>query len=151
METTKNSNGITIRRLGHGDEAAIERLVELDSGRRPEGDLMGVEIEGRLLVASSVETGESIADPFSRTAELRALLEVRIAQMNGKGTKHSKRLRPPQRAFARSTGRLPPRRGRQAPHAARPARLAADRQRGQAPHVLGCWTRAFSAARAGPS
>jgi hypothetical protein len=92
METTKNSNGLTIRRLGHGDEAAIERLVELDSGRRPEGDLMGVEIEGRLLVASSVETGESIADPFSRTAELRALLEVRIAQMNGKGKKHSRRL-----------------------------------------------------------
>ena len=51
METTKNTNGITIRRLGHGDEAAIERLVELDSGRRPEGELMGVEIEGRLLVA----------------------------------------------------------------------------------------------------
>jgi len=92
METTKNSNGITIRRLGHGDEAAIERLVELDSGRRPEGDLMGVEIEGRLLVASSVETGESIADPFSRTAELRALLEVRIAQMNGKGKHHNRRL-----------------------------------------------------------
>ncbi|MDX6588382.1 MAG: hypothetical protein QOI31_2855 [Solirubrobacterales bacterium] len=88
METTKNSNGITIRRLGHGDEAAIERLIELDSGRRPEGELMGVEIDGRLLVASSVETGESIADPFSRTAELRALLEVRIAQMNGKKGEH---------------------------------------------------------------
>ncbi len=126
METTKNSNGITIRRLGHGDEAAIERLVELDSGRRPEGDLMGVEIEGRLLVATSVETGESIADPFSRTAELRALLDVRIAQMNGKGKKHSKRFGPP-RTFARSTGRIPTRRGRQAPHAARPARLAVRR------------------------
>jgi hypothetical protein len=92
METTMNTNGITIRRLGPVDEAAIERLVQLDSGRRPEGDLMGVEIEGRLLVAGSVETGESIADPFSRTAELRALLEVRIAQMNGKGKHRSKRL-----------------------------------------------------------
>ena len=91
METTKNSNGITIRRLGPGDEAAIERLVELETGRRPEGDLMGVEIEGRLLVATSVETGKSIADPFSRTAELRALLEVRIAQMNGKRKKRQRR------------------------------------------------------------
>ena len=92
METTKNTNGITIRRLGPGDEAAIERLIELDSGRRPEGDLMGVEVEGRLLVASSVETGESVADPFSRTAELRALLDVRIAQMKGKRAHQRKRL-----------------------------------------------------------
>ena len=45
---------------------------------------MGVEIEGRLLVATSVETGESIADPFSRTAELRALLDVRIAQITAR-------------------------------------------------------------------
>jgi hypothetical protein len=100
METTQNTNGITIRRLGPGDEAAIERLVELDSGRRPEGEMMGVEIEGRLLVATSIETGKSVADPFSRTAELRALLEVRIGQMNGqmngkaRGAKrHSRRSR----------------------------------------------------------
>ena len=85
METTINSNGITIRRLGPGDETAIERLVQLDSQNRPAGDLMGIEVEGRLLVAASTETGESVADPFSRTAELRALLEVRIAQMKGGG------------------------------------------------------------------
>jgi len=84
MDTNENTNGITIRRLGSGDEAAIQRLVELDSGRRPEGDLIGVEIEGRLLAATSVETGESVADPFSRTAELRTLLEIRIDQMIGK-------------------------------------------------------------------
>ena len=122
MDTTQNTNGITIRRLGPGDEAAIERLVELDSGRRPEGAMMGVEIEGRLLVATSVETGESIADPFSRTAELRTLLEVRIDQMNGKarGTKRHSRPLP----LPRSAGRISPRRGRQAPHAPRPARLS---------------------------
>jgi hypothetical protein len=93
MDTNENTNGITIRRLGPGDETTIERLVELDSGRRPEGDLMGVEIEGRLLVATSIETGESVADPFSRTAELRTLLEIRIDQMNGKarGTKRQHR------------------------------------------------------------
>ena len=103
METTQNnSNGITIRRLGPGDDVAIERLVQLDSGRRPEGALMGVEIEGRLLVATSIERGESIADPFSRTAELKALLGVRIDQMNGTG-KPSKRLR---RRRAHSRGAL---------------------------------------------
>lgn len=93
METTQNSNGINIRRLGPADEAAVERLIQLESGRRPGGDLMGVEIEGRLLVANSIQTGESIADPFSRTAELKALLDVRIAQMNGKGEKPKRRFR----------------------------------------------------------
>ena len=93
METTKNTNGITIRRLAQGDEAAIEHLVELDSGRRPEGELMGVEVEGRLLVAMSIETEESVADPFSRTAELRALLGIRIAQLNGKGESRRRRFR----------------------------------------------------------
>jgi hypothetical protein len=96
MEATKNTSGITIRRLGPGDETAVERLVELESGRRPEGELMGVEIEGRLLVAASVETGESVADPFSRTAELKTLLEIRIGQMKGKprgGKRHRRRAR----------------------------------------------------------
>ncbi|MDQ2676975.1 MAG: hypothetical protein M3Y34_09215 [Actinomycetota bacterium] len=92
METTQNTNGITIRRLGPGDEAAVERLVELDSGARPQGDLMGAEIEGRLLVAISIESGKSVADPFVRTAELRALLEVRIDQLGGKA-KRTRRAR----------------------------------------------------------
>ena len=93
METTQDINGITIRRLGPADEAAVDRLVELESGRRPQGDLMGAEIEGRLLVATSIETGASVADPFSRTAELQALLEVRIAQMSGNGERRHRRFR----------------------------------------------------------
>ena len=59
----------------------VERLAQLDSRRPPEGALLGVEIEGRLLAAISLATGESIADPFSRTGELRALLELRAAQL----------------------------------------------------------------------
>jgi hypothetical protein len=92
MDTTQKTNGITIRRLGPGDEAAVERLAELDSVSRPQGDLMGAEVEGRLLVATSIETGKSVADPFSRTAELQALLEIRIAQLGGK-TKSARRFR----------------------------------------------------------
>jgi len=103
METTINTNGITIRRLGPGDETAIERLVQLDSQNRPAGQLMGVEIEGRLLVAASIETGKSVADPFFRTAELRALLEVRIAQMSGRGTRRHGRIG---RRRSRSRGAL---------------------------------------------
>ena len=76
-----HTDGLIIRRLGGGDLAALERLAQLDSGRPPEGPLLGVEIEGRLLAAISLATGESISDPFSRTAELRALLELRASQL----------------------------------------------------------------------
>ena len=74
-------DGISIRRLTDTDLAAVERLAQLDSRRPPEGALLGVEVDGRLLAAISPATGESIADPFSRTGELRALLELRAAQL----------------------------------------------------------------------
>lgn len=83
METDQHIEGITIRRLGSEDAEAIERLAELDSSRTPKGQLLGAEIEGRLLVAVAIGSGESIADPFVRTAELRTLLEIRAAQMRG--------------------------------------------------------------------
>lgn len=79
--TETQIEGITIRRLGDRDLAAVERLAQLDSRRPPEGALLGVEIDGRLLAAISLATGESMADPFSRTGELRALLELRAAQL----------------------------------------------------------------------
>jgi hypothetical protein len=79
--TAIHTDGISIRRLGRDDLAEVERLAQLDSRRPPEGALLGVEIEGRLLAAISLTTGESMADPFSRTGELRALLELRAAQL----------------------------------------------------------------------
>src|SRR6266516_5476913 len=79
--TEIHADAISIRRLGDEDLAAVERLAQLESRRPPEGTLLGVEIEGRLLAAISLATGESIADPFSRSAELRALLELRAAQL----------------------------------------------------------------------
>jgi hypothetical protein len=84
--------GLIIRRLDGSDLAAAERLAQLDSSPLPEGDLIGVLIEGRLLAAISLANGESIADPFSRTAELRALLELRAAQLRGRVNGH-RRLR----------------------------------------------------------
>ena len=91
--TESHSGGIVIRRLGGEDLAAVARLAQLDSSPPPEGALLGAEIEGRLLAAISLATGESIADPFSRTGELRALLELRAAQLRRRGKGH-RRLRP---------------------------------------------------------
>jgi len=91
MSNHQNTTGITIRRLVPDDDAAVDRVADLDSQARPTGHLLGAEIEGRLLVATSIETGESVADPFCQTEELRSLVEMRIAQL--KGRNGSKRLR----------------------------------------------------------
>lgn len=74
-------SGVTIRRLGDADLPAISRLVQLDSAEAPEGDLLGAEIEGELVAVAPIRGGKTIADPFSRTAELRALLQLRAAQL----------------------------------------------------------------------
>jgi hypothetical protein len=88
-----SSTGVMIRRLEGDDQAAVARLAQLDSRPVPEGALLGAEVEGRLLAATSLATGESIADPFSRTGELRALLELRAAQLRRRVNGH-RRLRP---------------------------------------------------------
>ena len=73
--------GVTIRRLGADDRREVERLAQLDSATPPRGELLGAEVEGRLVAAVSIESGDSVADPFSRTRELRALIELRAGQL----------------------------------------------------------------------
>jgi hypothetical protein len=67
---------LTVRRLGEADLAQVLRLAELDSAPAPPAPLVGVESDGNLLAAASIRTGEVIADPFRRTAELRELLSA---------------------------------------------------------------------------
>jgi hypothetical protein len=103
MTNITNTTGITIRRLGPDDDSALERLAQLDSGERPMAPLLGAEIEGKLLVATSIPTGRSVADPFSRTEELRALVGLRIAQLRGSDGKRGRRSK---HARSRSRGAL---------------------------------------------
>lgn len=81
-EAALNSQ-ITIRRmdLDDADRRALARLAHLDSRPRPEGAVLGAEVEGRLVAAISIESGDVVADPFSPTGELRTLLELRAAQL----------------------------------------------------------------------
>ena len=76
---------LNIRRLdAQRDRAAIARLAQLDSTATPVGDLLGAEVEGRVVAAISLETGRTLADPFARTAELRSMLELRAAQLGAR-------------------------------------------------------------------
>jgi hypothetical protein len=83
-------SGVTIRRLGAADTPTVLRLAELDSKDLPDGDLLGAEIEGRLVAVAPIAGGETIADPFSHTSELSALLELRAAQLRGRQPRRSR-------------------------------------------------------------
>jgi hypothetical protein len=75
---------VTIRRLGSDDAAAVKRLAQRDSAREPRGVLLGAELNGRLLAAISTTTGELIADPFQRTAEIVETLRLSAGRANGR-------------------------------------------------------------------
>jgi hypothetical protein len=76
-----NSN-ITIRRIDRSaDAAALARLAGVDSRVLPAGELLGAEVDDRLLAVMSLEEGTVIGDPFQRTSELRKLLQLRAAQI----------------------------------------------------------------------
>jgi hypothetical protein len=80
---------MTIRRVDvdDGDREAVAELAALDSRQTLDGPVLGIEVEGKLLAAISLATGELISDPFSRTAELRTLLELRARQLRRRGSK----------------------------------------------------------------
>jgi hypothetical protein len=87
---------IEIRLLGLDDGTVLARLAELDTSRPPPSPLLGAIVDGRLVAAHSLATGESIADPFRRTAEIRSLLAMRAHQLrSGRGRGLLGRLRGP--------------------------------------------------------
>jgi hypothetical protein len=78
-----NRSEIEIRLLGLEDGAAVARLAELDTAAVPPTPLIGGIVEGRLVAARSLASGESVADPFRRTSEIRSLLAQRARQLKG--------------------------------------------------------------------
>ena len=72
---------IEMRMLGLEDGAALARLAQLDSATAPPTPVLGGLVDGRLVAACSLATGESIADPFRHTAEIRSLLSERAGQL----------------------------------------------------------------------
>jgi hypothetical protein len=65
---------VTLRLADEADAPGLERLAQLDSSPLPPGPYLVAERDRRMEAAISLVTGELIADPFRRTAELRDLL-----------------------------------------------------------------------------
>jgi hypothetical protein len=88
---------ITVRLAAPADEGALVRLAGLDSRPLPPGPHVVAEREGRIDAALSLSTGELVADPFRRTAELCDLLRCHAA---GLGAAPQPSLSPPLRPRA---------------------------------------------------
>jgi hypothetical protein len=67
---------LTIRHAAADDMKSLELLAALDSRRVPSGELFVAEVDGRLLAATSIDTGAVIADPFEHTAQIVELLQI---------------------------------------------------------------------------
>ena len=99
---------VIIRRAGSDDEAALRRLAGLDSTREPDGPVLMAEVDGRAVAAISVVSGESFADPFTPTLELRRLLELRASQLHlSSGEPQRRELTTPDYRASRTMGRRP--------------------------------------------
>jgi hypothetical protein len=65
----------------HPPTRPSDRLSELDDHALPHGECLIGELEGRVVAALDVGSGEAIADPFVATAALVELLGLRAAQV----------------------------------------------------------------------
>jgi hypothetical protein len=106
-QTDSALDAVTIRRAGADDEEALRRLADLDSTRVPDGPVLMAEISGQPVAAISVLSGESFADPFVPTQELRRLLELRASQLHLPSNEEARRggVRKPDYRAWRTTGR----------------------------------------------
>ena len=72
---------VVIRAARGSDGPVLRRLAALDSREVPTGDVLIAEADDEVVAALSVDTGERIADPFRRTADVVDLLEYRARRL----------------------------------------------------------------------
>lgn len=91
---------VAIRPASPDDRAVVTRLAALDSAVAPTGGLLLGVVDGVPLAALSLETGAVVADPFSPTSDLVALLRERAHRLHAASAQPKRRrlVRPAQRA-----------------------------------------------------
>ena len=72
---------VTVRPLRARDVEPLRVLAALDSRHLPTGPVLVAEQDGELVAALPLDGGRAIADPFRRTSEVVALLELRARQV----------------------------------------------------------------------
>jgi hypothetical protein len=76
---------VVIRRATAADGPALAALSALDSAQLPLGPALVAEVGGAPVAALPLDGSPAFGDPFERTTELVALLELRAAQIRRDG------------------------------------------------------------------
>lgn len=74
---------VTVRIAAAADGPQLHRLAELDSACAPAAPVLIGERGGRPVAALSLAGGAVVADPFTPTADVVALLRLRARQLRG--------------------------------------------------------------------
>ena len=72
---------LTLRLSTPSDAQALRRLAQLDDADFDGSPAVIAEAQGRPLAALPLDGGPAFADPFEHTAEIVALLRLRLAQL----------------------------------------------------------------------
>jgi hypothetical protein len=72
---------ISIRSANPHDYVSLWQLAALDDRPLPKGPFLVAEVEGEIVAAVSRDSRDAIADPFRRTAQAVALLQLRAEQV----------------------------------------------------------------------
>ena len=90
-------SSVELRPASASDAAGVERVAQLDSAGVPAGRLLVAELDGRIVAAYAIESGEAVADPFTRTAHLVTALRAQSRE-SAKGGREWRRRSSPQPA-----------------------------------------------------
>jgi hypothetical protein len=85
-------NEVVIRRATEADGPALAALSALDSAPMPFGPALVAEVAGVPRAVLPLDGGRAFADPFARSDELVALLELRAAQIRREPARSHRRL-----------------------------------------------------------
>jgi hypothetical protein len=77
-----HSKEIIVRSATAADKQALSRLAALDSAGPLSGSAIVAEADARIVAALPLGAGRPIADPFERSGEAVALLQLRAEQLS---------------------------------------------------------------------
>ena len=84
-EQSHRGEGVSIRGFSDRDIEAVRLLAALDGKPLPTGGVLVAERAGELVAALPIEGGDALADPFTPTADVVALLRLRARQLRDAG------------------------------------------------------------------
>lgn len=93
--SSMTSTAFSIRQATQADRADLQVLAQLDSKRLADDQYTVAEMHGSIVAAVAPATGQTIADPFRRTAELVDLLRAHVGSAVVTERRHTLSVRRP--------------------------------------------------------